>query len=341
MAPFLHRHRIAVLHYAFWSVYFSFYLYQFGQEYTWKWAVQAIFVTVGCNAAVAYLNYFYLLPRWLHHQNSWRWAAEFAAPFSALVWLRVLAQRHLYATATNYNYLHSATHTLGVALGMLFIVAFVGMLRFAVGWFTLEAKAKTLENEKLTAELRYLKVQLNPHFLFNTLNNLYYLAYTHSPHTPEVVATLAQMMRYMLDEANRPVVALSREIEYLHSYIRLEKLRLNTPIPINLTVTGTTDGIAVSPLIFMAFLENAFKHGVSTTDPNAWVEVHFDLRGKECRFSVANSKLPASQEPTTAMVTGTGLPNVRRRLALSYPDRYELRVQDLPDRYLIDLHLFL
>jgi two-component system sensor histidine kinase AlgZ len=339
MPPFLNRHRVAVLHSAFWSVYFSFYLYQFGQEYPWRWALQAIFITVSCNAVAAYLNYVYFLPRWLHHHSLLRWAAEFAGPFGALVWVRVLAQRHLYATSTNYGYLHSATHTWGTALGMLFIVAVIGMLRFAVGWFALEAKAKALENENLTAELRYLKGQLNPHFLFNTLNNLYYLAYTHSPHTPEVVATLAQMMRYMLDEANRPVVALSREIEYLHSYIRLEKLRLNTPIPVNLTVSGDPEGIAVSPLIFMAFLENAFKHGVSTTDSNAWVEVHFDLRGTECRYTVANSKLPAS--PGHAASVGTGLPNVRRRLALSYPNRHKLQVEDLPDRYRIDLSLSL
>jgi two-component system sensor histidine kinase AlgZ len=339
MNTFLYRHRVAALHLAFWSVYFSFYLYMFGQEYSWPKALAAMLVTLGCNAALAYANYFYFLPRWLRHHQLLRWVGEFIGPFAALAWLRVLTQRRLYATPDNYAYLHSATHTWGVVLGMLFIVAFVGMLRFVVEWFALEAKAKALENENLTAELRYLKGQLNPHFLFNTLNNLYYLAYTQSPHTPEVVATLAQMMRYMLDEANRPAVALSRELEYLYSYIRLEKLRLNTPIPITLTVAGQTEGIMVSPLIFMAFLENAFKHGVSTTDPHAWVEVRLDLQGPECHYMVANSKLPTATAPPSP--PGTGLPNVHRRLALSYPGRHELLVQDLPDRYRIDLRLIL
>ncbi|MDF7813805.1 sensor histidine kinase [Hymenobacter sp. YC55] len=333
------RYRAAALHLSYWSIYFSFFLYQFGQEYPRRQVVLGLLAALVLNAALAYLHYFYLLPRLLRNRRVGRYLLLFAGPYAAVVALRVVADRHLLATAVNHRYLYSTAHTWSVAIGVLFVTAFVALLYFAVHWFALEARAKALENENLTAELRYLKAQLNPHFLFNTLNNLYYLAYSRSERTPEVVATLAQMMRYMLEEANRPAVALSREIDYLSSYIQLEKLRLNHPIPITLTVAGQPAGRLVAPLIFMAFLENAFKHGVSTTTSTAWVRVHFDLVGPDCCFTVANSKLPAAAPPPGP--AGAGLPNVRRRLALSYPNRHELHVEDLPDEYRICLRLTL
>lgn len=338
MSTFPLRYRAAALHVLFWSVYFSFYIYQVGQEHDWRRLVPGLLVTIGLNAALAYFNYFWLLPRLLRTRRVAEYLLLFAGPYALVVGLRILANRQL-AVSVNQEYLHSAAHTWSVGLGTLFMTAFISLLYFAIHWFALEARTKALEHENLTAELRYLKAQLNPHFLFNTLNNLYYLAYSRSERTPEVVATLAQMMRYMLEEANRPTVELSREIEYLGSYIQLEKLRLNHPIPITLTVDGQPAGRVVAPLIFLAFLENAFKHGVSTTSPTAWVRVHFDLTGSDCCYTVANGKLPA---PTpTVSPAGTGLPNVRRRLALSYPHRHELRVEDLPDEYRIHLRLSL
>jgi len=339
MIAFPPRYRAVVLHLSFWSVYFSFYFYQFGQEYARRQVVLSLLATVALNAALAYLNYFQLLPRLLRTRRLGEYLALFAGPYAAVVALRVLADRHLLLTDMSRRYLHSTAHTWSVVVGALFIVAFVSMLYFVTHWFALEARAKALENENLTAELRYLKAQFNPHFLFNTLNNLYYLAHSRSERTPEVIATLAQMMRYMLDEANRPAVELSREIEYLNSYIQLEKLRLNSPLSIALTVAGQPTGLAVAPLIFMAFLENAFKHGVSTTSTHAWIRVHFELTNSACSYTVANSKLPEPVRP--ASPAGTGLPNVRRRLALSYPNRHELQIEDLPEEYRIHLRLTL
>ncbi|MBO2011615.1 sensor histidine kinase [Hymenobacter negativus] len=340
MTAFLSRPWTLALHASFWLVYGYLSVYQFQQEHPmtlllWLGLVGSLLL----DAALAYLNYFYLLPRFLRTRRRLEYFFFLAVPYAATVALRVLTDRTLFAPVISRKYLYSPGHTWTVAIGVLFIDGFVTMLYFAANWFVLEARAKALENENLTAELRYLKAQLNPHFLFNTLNNLYYLAHSRSERTPEVVATLAQMMRYMLEEANRPVVALSREIEYLTSYIQLEKLRLNSPIPITLTVAGQPNGLVVAPLIFMAFLENAFKHGVSTTSTTAWVHVHFDLTSSDCCYTVANSKLPVPAARVGP--ASTGLPNVRRRLALSYPDRHELRIEDLPTEYRIHLRLTL
>ncbi len=160
----------------------------------------------------------------------------------------------------------------------LFIVIFVAMLRFAVEWIDLEAKKKEVENERLIAELNFLKAQINPHFLFNTLNNLYYLAYSKSDNTTEVIAKLSQMMRYMIYDSNHPKVLLTKEIEYMQNYISLERLRLNDQIPIKFEITGKADDLWITPLIFITFLENAFKHGVNNSNPNAWVNISIQLK---------------------------------------------------------------
>jgi LytS/YehU family sensor histidine kinase len=212
------------------------------------------------------------------------------------------------------------------------------MLRFAKDWFELEAKKKELENEKLTAELSFLKEQINPHFLFNTLNNLYYLAYTKSDNTTEVIAKLSQMMRYMIYESNYPLVPLGKEIEYMQNYVSLERLRLNNQIPIDFKVDGDPSTIKVAPLILITFLENAFKHGVSGDNKKAWVNLSIKLQGKNCIYTVENSKINGVTSDHAGK-SGIGLQNVKRRLELTYGEKYDLEVKDLPDRYYVQLKL--
>ena len=160
-----------------------------------------------------------------------RYLLAFGGALALAVALKVWLARAYSPLAVPPAYVFSTGFLVATTLSTLFVVVFVAMLRFAVGWFELEAKTKALENAQLTTELKFLKAQINPHFLFNTLNNLYYLAYTQSPNTPEVVAKLAHMMRYLLEESNQPTVPLGQEIEFMRSYLRLEQLRLNHPCP--------------------------------------------------------------------------------------------------------------
>jgi LytS/YehU family sensor histidine kinase len=212
------------------------------------------------------------------------------------------------------------------------------MLRFSVDWFELEARKKEIENEKLSAELNFLKAQINPHFLFNTLNNLYYLAYTKSENTTEVIAKLSQMMRYMIYDSNHPQVLLSKEIDYMESYISLERLRLNNEIPIEFVIEGNVGNVLISPLIFITFLENAFKHGVSSNQPGAWVKIAIHVCDKKCIYTVTNSKIVKAKAEKEEN-SGIGLKNVNRRLELSYPNQYDLKVKDEDDKYMVQLKL--
>ncbi len=343
MQSFFNRNRVVLLHASFWCVYLSFNLYQSttfqrGKEYDWARMFTHTFVQLVFTMVIAYLNYFITWPRFLKNKNIIRYLIELLVPFAVLLTLRVHLQRYLVDGYTyKVNWFYSDFFIVQIVAITLFIVIFVGMLRFAVDWFELEARKKEVENEKLVAELNFLKAQINPHFLFNTLNNLYYLAYTKSENTTEVISKLSQMMRYMIYDSNHPKVLLSKEIEYMENYISLERLRLNNQNPINFEVTGDTENIRVAPFIFITFLENAFKHGVSNSNPDAWVNVSLKVQNGQCLYIVENS-IPAGKKESNEK-SGIGLQNVQRRLELSYPKKHTLVFDEKPDRYFVSLNL--
>jgi LytS/YehU family sensor histidine kinase len=292
------------------------------------------------NVTAAYMNYFIFLPRFLAKRKIGRYLLEFGIPFAALIFARVHLQRFIIDGYTySEGYFYSNIYIVQVTATSLFVVIFVGMLRFAKDWFELEARKKEIENEKLTAELGFLKEQINPHFLFNTLNNIYYLAYKKSENTTEVIAKLSQMMRYMIYESNHPQVPMSKEIEYMQNYISLERLRLNNQIPIQFEVSGNADDAKIAPLILITFLENAFKHGVDANDAQSWVKVSIRISGKQCFYTVENSKKLNGHAVVHGEKSGIGLRNVMRRLELSYPGNFDIKVADEATRYKVELQL--
>lgn len=344
MQSFIQRYRVLLLHLAFWCVYSSFFFYQItfsrhGEEPDYLRAFADATAQVLIMVLASYLNYFYFLPRFLKHQDMRRYFLEYIIPFVVLILALIYIKRYIYLCYDDgrHGFLYSTKFVVQSYLSSLFIVIFVGMLKFAEDWFELEAKRKEVENEKLTAELRFLKAQINPHFLFNTLNNLYYLAFTNSPNTTEVIAKLSQMMRYMIYDSNHAKVPVSKEIEYMENYISLEKLRLNNQIPIQFEVYGNTNSHSIVPLIFIAFLENAFKHGVSNNAKEAWVNISIKFEGNNCIYQVENSKIP--KNTNNEEKSGIGLQNLQRRLDLSYPDNYTLNVEDNPQSYSVTLNL--
>ncbi|HMJ71458.1 MAG TPA: histidine kinase [Cyclobacteriaceae bacterium] len=351
MNSFLYQRRVVLLHVSFWCVYLSFFLYNISARSGFDsdpWlAFSRTAFHVAFSMTAAYMNYFIFLPRFLEKRKIGRYLLEFAIPFIILCTIRVHWQRFLVDGYTHQeHYFYSNIYIVQMVSTSLFVVVFVGMLRFAKDWFELEAKKKEMENEKLTAELSFLKEQINPHFLFNTLNNLYYLAYTKSDNTTEVIAKLSQMMRYMIYESNYQQVELSKEIEYMQNYVSLERLRLNDQIPIDFKVDGNPSGIKIAPLILITFLENAFKHGANSSNKNAWVNLSIKVNGKSCVYTVENSKGVSTIKVNgvhseLGTKSGIGLQNVKRRLELTYPEKYELDVKDLSDRYYVQLKLVL
>jgi two-component system sensor histidine kinase AlgZ len=338
------RTKVTLLHISFWCVYLSVFLYQVssfqrGRDMDWDKILSIVSTQVIFVALLSYINYFFFLPGLIGKENKWKYVIQFLVTFAVIISLRIYFERDILNVSENREgYLYSTRFIVQVVTSNLFIVIFVGMLRFAEDWFELEARRKEIEHEKLAAELNFLKAQINPHFLFNTLNNLYYLAYSKSENTAEVVAKLSQMMRYMIYDSNHPNVLLSKEIEYMQNYISLERLRLNDQIPIKFEVIGNAENLRITPLIFITFLENAFKHGVSNSNPKAWVNVTIQLQDKQCVYTVENSLV---EKPEYSEKSGIGLQNVKRRLDLSYPNQYKLITENKKDVYLVQLTLTL
>ena len=344
MPSFFQRNRVFLLHLSFWCFYVSFYAYAIssrpGREISITRMSLSLSLQLSFAMLVTYSNYFILLPRYLRHQKTWKYLIEFIIPFTILIFTRVYVQRFVMESFDIHErYYYTTFYIVQLSFDTLLITIFVGMLRFATGWFELEARRKQMENDKLMNELKFLKAQINPHFLFNTLNNLYYLAYSQSPNTTEVIAKLSQMMRYMIYDSNHQQVLLTKEIEYMKNYISLERLRLNNEVPIDFVLEGEAENKLITPLIFITFLENAFKHGVSANNPASWVKINIKMEGNECIYTVENSKLKSVVENKEK--SGIGLQNMKRRLELSYPGRYTLKTDDQTDRYFVQLNLSL
>ncbi|WP_459211953.1 sensor histidine kinase [Aquimarina rhabdastrellae] len=181
---------------------------------------------------------------------------------------------------------------------------------------------KSIRSEKTKAELALLKSQVNPHFFFNTLNNLYALSVKNSPKAPEVILKLSDMMRYTIYEGKKDWVTLSEEIEYLQNYIELHQIRYHQKIDISFIYEGDTS-LKVTPLLFIILLENAFKHGAETLTKDAFIHLSLSSSGDKIIFKVINNFDPES----TSKTVGIGLQNLKHRLALVYPKKHILTLE--------------
>ncbi|MGY3214906.1 sensor histidine kinase [Mucilaginibacter sp. HD30] len=212
------------------------------------------------------------------------------------------------------------------------IIPLIG-LAFLIRSLTQEREMKELKEQQLVSELNYLKAQLHPHFFFNTMNNIYSLALKQSKDTPAVVAKLADMMRYILYEADQPKVSLSKEIIFLTNYVEVERIR-HQQNTIRFDVQGANEAASIEPLLMLPFIENAFKHGLEQETGQGFVNIILCIIDNELTLEVSNSK-PRQLN----LSPGIGLQNVVKRLALLYQGRHDLRVNEEAGTYHVTLTL--
>jgi hypothetical protein len=228
----------------------------------------------------------------------------------------------------------------GMALYNFFITSFlvsgfaVG-IRYAESAVKKEEEIKELEREKLNSELALLKNQVSPHFFFNTLNNIYSLIAINQEDAREAVLSLSKMMRYMLYESEQGNTRLSHEIEFMKGYIDLMKLRMSDRVRLTVTWPSEYDDLDLPPLLFIPFIENAFKHGVGYQD-NSFIEISLSQQKGLISF-VARNSVSAATTGGPQAVSGIGLENVRKRLALLYPGRHELTIDELNSVFSVEL----
>lgn len=200
-------------------------------------------------------------------------------------------------------------------------------------WLLKQRDFLRAQQEKITAELQLLKAQVHPHFLFNTLNNIYSFSLDGSPKTPGLILKLSSLLSYMLYDCKAEEVRLEKEVEIMKDYIDLEKERYGNTIEISWTVAGDIRGVFISPLLMLPFLENAFKHGASEQIEKPWMGVDISVTNNILKFKITNSK----NEYISHSNNGIGINNVKKRLEFLYPEKHELKINDEGDFFAVSL----
>lgn len=282
------------------------------------------FILVTISLSFFYLNSFWFIPSFLTKR-------KYIPYFSSLILMiagSILMELAIYSIPVfSPEQTNILTKTVVPSLAFKLLILLASFLyRFTKDWFKHESLRKKLESEKLLAELNLLKLQVHPHFLFNTLNNIYSQAMQEdSPKTVQSIARLSGLMRYMLEECNQDLVLLNRELEYIRDYISLQKLRIDLRNQIKTDYkTDQSDGLLIAPMLLIPFIENAFKYGISNKIVS-FILMKIAAIDDKLIFSIQN---PIHEHKNRQISTGLGLLNVRQRLTHLYPDNHMLSIND-------------
>ncbi|PKP35349.1 MAG: hypothetical protein CVU00_02785 [Bacteroidetes bacterium HGW-Bacteroidetes-17] len=242
-------------------------------------------------------------------------------------------------THTSYNFYNGF---LSILLILVFDIVPLAGVKFLKQLRTTAVQSEMNKNDKLEAELKLreaelklLKGQIHPHFLFNTLNNLYSLSIQKSEKTSEVIIKVADLLNYIIYDCRSERVSLEKELEFINSYIELEKLRYDESLKLHVSISGDFHGKFIAPMILHSFIENSFKHGASKTTGNTWIDIIMKVDGRNLSFKVKNSK-PNEAELSNS---GIGIENTKKRLELIYPERHLLVIEERIDSYSVTLEI--
>jgi len=220
-----------------------------------------------------------------------------------------------------------------------FMVGIAFIIKIYKLWFVQQEERHKIEKKNLENELNLLKSQLHPHFLFNTMNNLYALSLEDGRKTSEGIAQTSDLLRSVLYECNEREIPLDREINIIKNYVELEKMRYGERLKVNFNVEGDTGQIKIAPMILFTFIENCFKHGCSQDSGNPFVDVKIEVKDGSMLFEAENGKPQNSTETVKSKYGGVGLNNVKKRLGILYPGRYDLNFGGTDSCYKVSLNL--
>lgn len=335
------KNLIVWFHIGFWVAYTLIFTI-IEASYKEKYGEALVFelVNMPMRLLVVYLNYFVLLPKLL---LKGRIAKYFLFTLSSLI-IGGFIQRFI--SYESMSFLYPEIHDLGRWLPYKFLQSMMiiaSPLIFIIGisivWKVarLQERAKVLENEKLQSELKYLKSQINPHFLFNTLNNIYGLSLENSKKTPDLILKLSDFLSFSLYESKQKFIPLSKEIQLMNDFIALEKARFDDRVNVSISIPNDVQNISIPPLILVPFVENAFKHSLKDEIGIANINIKLELTEDDLVYSISNSKpKEANSKPKSR---GIGLENIRKRLDIIYGSKYDLQINSEEDLYSIILKI--
>ena len=329
-----------VYHSLFWGIMFLTFIaldLLSGGSHSGIFYVTKELINVFFFGVIVYFNLFYLIPNYLSEKKFLLYCGMLIGAALVITPIKVIIFYFMHSN--NPMEQQTLVHDLNWGFITNFFVAGSSTIfKIINDWVRHQRERTELETQTMQSELRFLKSQINPHFLFNTLNNLYALTLKKSDKAPEIVIKLSEMMRYMLYECNEKKVFLDKEVNYIKNYLDLERLRQGKNVTIDFEITGEIQNQKIAPLLFIPFLENSFKHGLNNQISRGFVNIVLELKNRnQIELFIENSKpetLPLKDHRRSG---GIGLVNVRRRLNILYPNSYELKIKDNPKTYAVNL----
>ncbi|MDB9720916.1 histidine kinase [Winogradskyella sp.] len=331
-----------LLHLIFWCAVLLFFTYFFGAGYnnfddTLVYSLFLMPITI----ALTYVSIYKLIPDYLVTKRYFHFVlySTYTLIISTYLVMVSVFFSLIFISNFDYNDMNPLTRNI------LFVMTGIYLITFIVSAFKLmklnsaaTKRAKTLETKILETqlqlkaqELKYLKLQIHPHFLFNTLNTLYGFALKKADETPEMILKLSNLLDYLLYQVDKPFVSLEEEINHIKDYISLEQMRFNDTLKVNLITKNCTKAMAVAPMLFIPFVENSFKHGIITNGVLK-IEIAIETDHNQIKFKIKNSSSRDS-----ICNNGIGLDNIKKRLQLLYPNQYQLNMTSQNEEFFVTL----
>ncbi|MFV0398774.1 MAG: sensor histidine kinase [Bacteroidales bacterium] len=279
-----------------------------------------------------YFNYFFLIPKYLFVKN--RWFYFFVLLLMITVVFLILAVIFFFNTyeLTKANpVIEKIIPVIIINAISLWLLVIVSSILWAI-----YMRLQKSENEKLIAQVASLRSQINPHFLFNTLNNIYATAIDSSPKAADMVDKLSEMMRYTMKDTQQNFVLLEDEINYISNYIELQRVRLDRHVRLEYYTLESTPNVQIAPMLLIPFIENAFKHGVNS-EQRSYIRIGIEINNNEFKLSVVNNKVNVQQYVSGK--SGLGIENTKRRLNLIYPSNHLLVINDTDKEFFVTLYI--
>jgi two-component system LytT family sensor kinase len=279
---------------------------------------------------LTYFIFYYVIPLYLDRSKIWKLLGLLLLAFATATVIYRLEMAYIYypifRPGESYNFLNPKGLLLTEFDLFITLAAAVTIKMIRVHYKSLEFEQE-LMREKLQSELSFLRAQTNPHFLFNTLNNLYVLARKKSDKTPDAIMMLSKIMRFVLFECRAPRISVSDEAKVIQDYIELEKLRYNKRLTVDYQEDMDNPNTPIAPLLLLPFVENSFKHGAGGTTGDVQILIKILLRNSQLTYTVQNTLDPDYDSSGNVNNGGIGLRNVERQLDLLYPDQHQLNIE--------------
>jgi len=279
--------------------------------------------------AAVYVNLLILVPRFFQQGRYGVYVALAVSSLAAFTWAQILLFDHIVEWVFSGYYLISYFDFWDTLQYFIILVGISSLIHFSKSWFMYkesQAMLTELQKEKVEAELSALKNQINPHFLFNSLNSIYSLVLKQSPVAPEALIRLSDSMRYVIYESDQEKVSLEKEIEFIRNYVALQQLRMSAKDKLNFEVTGDIINKEIAPLLLIPVIENGFKYGIKGETEASFITIAIAVSSQQLTMTTSNN-LGSVDKVDKRETGGTGLSNLKKRLELIYPDRHSLVIE--------------